>query len=93
MYSKCWQIVKDDAKKTFEVCGQTSNSNSFENSIRRMQKAGMNVSWDFPPVTNKNSNKEAIKIFNYKNEEGLYLRLMNQYREISKGSADEWSEE
>jgi hypothetical protein len=89
MYSKCWEIIKDDSKKTFEVCGQASNSNLFTNKVFGMQKAGMNVSYDTPPVTNKTSSKDVIKIFGYTKEEGLHERLMKQYRQITRGSIDE----
>ena len=50
MFSKFWQVIKDDSKRTFEVCGQCSSENSFTNKIYGMQKAGMNVSGITPPV-------------------------------------------
>jgi hypothetical protein len=28
MITKFWQVIKDDSKRTFEVCGQVSNENS-----------------------------------------------------------------
>lgn len=89
MYTRCWQIVKDDAKKTFEVCGQTGNTNSFTNSIYAMQKAGMNVSCITPPVTNTNSNKDVIKVTGYTREVGLHKRLMDQHMKITFGSIEE----
>ena len=88
MYSKNWQIIKDDAKRTFEVCGQEANTNSFTNKTYAMQRVGMNVSCTTPPVTNKNSSKGHIKITGYVLEEGLYERLLKQYREITLGSVD-----
>jgi hypothetical protein len=90
MYSKCWQVIKDDSKKTFEICGQAANNNLFTNNIHGMQRAGMNVSYAIPPVTNKTSNKEAIKIFGYTIEEGLHERLSNEYKEITRRSIDDW---
>jgi hypothetical protein len=90
MYSKCWLIIKDDSKRTFEVYGHASNDNSFTTKIYAMQKAGMNVSCTTPPVTNKTSSKDVIKIIGYTKEDGLYQRLENQYREITMRSADEW---
>lgn len=90
MYSKCWEIIKDDSKKTFEVCGQAANNNLFTNNTHGMQRAGMNVSCATPPVTNKNSNKESIKITNYTKEDGLHERLLKEYREITRKSIDEW---
>jgi len=86
-----WQIIKDDTKKTFEVCGQASNTNAFTNKTYAMQKSGMNVSCITPPVSNKNSNKDLIKITGYSKEEGLYERLLNEYRRNLMSSA-EWDE-
>jgi hypothetical protein len=90
MYAKCWQVIKDDSKRTFEVCGQVTNSNLFTNTIHGMQRAGMNVSYVTPPVTNKNSNKEAVKIPDYTKEDGLYERLSKEYRDITLRSIDDY---
>lgn len=90
MYSKYWQIIKDDSKRTFEVCGQASSENAFTNKTYGMQKAGMNVSCITPPVTNKSSSKELIKIIGYTKEDGLHERLLNQYREITMRHTDHW---
>ena len=83
MYSKNWQVIKDDSKKTFETIGQDSNTNHFTNSIHGMQRAGMNVSYVTPPVSNKLSSKELVKVSGYTEEKGLYDRLVRRYREIS----------
>jgi hypothetical protein len=90
MNLKYWQIIKDDAKRTFEVCNQTMNDNSFTNKTHAMQKVGMNVSCLTPPVTNKSASKDVIKITGYTKEDGLYERLLNQYREITIRDGDEW---
>jgi hypothetical protein len=90
MYSKFWQVIKDDGKRTFEVCGQASSDNAFTNKTYAMQKAGMNVSCITPPVTNKTSSKDLIKIINYTKEDGLYERLLNEYRERTMRSSEEW---
>ncbi len=90
MYSKFWLIIKDDSKRTFEVCGQASSDNAFTNKTYAMQRAGMNVSCVTPPVTNKTSSKGLIKITGYTQEEGLYERILNQFRAITMRSADEW---
>ena len=87
MFSKFWQIIKDDSKRTFEVCGQCSSENSFTNKIYGMQKAGMNVSCITPPVTNKTSSKDLIKIIGYTKEDGLQQRLLNQFRQINDATA------
>ena len=89
MHVKYWQIIRDDSKRTFEVCGQLVNDNAFTNKTYAMQKAGMNVSGMTPPVTNKLSNKGAIKIAGYTIEEGLWERLQKQYAEIIR-SIDQW---
>jgi hypothetical protein len=90
MYSKYWLLIKDDSKRTFEVCGQATNENSFTNKTYAMQKAGMNVSSMTPPVTNKNVSKETIKIFGYSYEVGLQERLSSQYLKITMRSEDHW---
>ncbi len=87
MYSRLWQIIKDDSKRTFEVCGQVSNTNSFTNKTYAMQRSGMNVSCVTPPVTNKTSSKDLIKITGYAKEDGLYERLLQEYREITMRSS------
>jgi hypothetical protein len=84
-----WQIIRDDSKRTFEVCGRITNENYFTNKTHAMQKAGMNVSCMTPPVTNKTSSKDLIKITGYTKEDGLYERLSNQYSEIVR-SIDPW---
>ena len=91
MFSKFWQVIKDDSKRTFEVCGQCSSENSFTNKIYGMQKAGMNVSGITPPVTNKTSSKDLIKITGYTKEDGLQQRLSKQFQQITMPPMDdEW---
>ena len=80
MYSTCWQIIKDDSKRTFEVCGKATNTNSFTNQVVSLQRAGMNVSFATPPVTNKNSSKSLVKVSGYTQEDGLQQRLLEQFR-------------
>lgn len=82
MYSKAWQVIKDDTKRTFEVLGQSTNTNAFTNEVYAMQRAGMNVSCITPQVTNKESSKELVKVMNYVKEQGLYNRLQLQYKDI-----------
>jgi hypothetical protein len=90
MTTKYWQIIRDDSKRTFEVCSQTTNENSFTNKTHAMQKAGMNVSSMTPPVTGKISSKESIKIVGYTKEEGLQDRLSKEYLAIVMRAAGEW---
>lgn len=90
MITKFWQIIKDDSKRTFEVLDQTSNDNAFTNKTYAMQKAGMNVSCVTPPVTNKTSSRELITIAGYSREDGLYERLLKEYRQIMLRSSGEW---
>jgi hypothetical protein len=91
MITKFWKIIKDDSKRTFEVCGQVSNENSFTNRTYGMQKAGMNVSCMTPPVTNKTSSKDLVKITGYTKEDGLEQRLLDQFRKITMPPLDdEW---
>ena len=90
MYTKSWQIIKDDERKTYEVCGQAGNSDSFNNRVYAFQKAGMKVSCQTPPVTNKNSSKAAIKIISYTIEDGLFERLTKEFNELILRAAKEW---
>ena len=56
-----------------------------------MQKAGMNVSGITPPVTNKTSSKDLIKIIGYTKEDGLQQRLLKQFQQITMPPMDdEW---
>jgi hypothetical protein len=88
MYSKFWQVIKDDSRRTFEVCGQETNTNYFTNLIHGMQRAGMNVSYVMPPVTNKTSSKSLVAVSGYKKEEGLQDRLLKEYRVITQSGYD-----
>jgi hypothetical protein len=90
MYSRSWQVIKDDSKRTFEVCGQSDNTNAFTNEVYAMQREGMNVSAIIPPVTNKESSKELVKVTGYTKEEGLYRRLQLQYKQIIMKSYDDF---
>ncbi|MBL0742753.1 hypothetical protein [Chryseolinea lacunae] len=92
MYSKCWLVIKDDGKRTYEVCGKTGNSNFFTNGTHGMQRAGMNVSYVTPPVTNQNSNKEMVKVSGYTQEDGLHERLLAEYRQIIARSIDHFDD-
>jgi hypothetical protein len=85
---KFWQIIKDDSKRTFEVVSLESNTNSFTNKTYSMQRSGMNVSCITPPISNKNSSKDLIKVTGYIKEEGLYQRLLKQHHDITIGSID-----
>lgn len=84
MLSKSWLVIKDDSKRTFEVCGQSSNDNSFVNKTYAMQKLGMNVSGMTLPITNRNSSKALVKITGYVPEDGLYERLLKEYTGLLK---------
>lgn len=90
MYSKYWQVVKDDTTRTFEVISQVTNDNAFTNKIHGMQKSGMNISCLTPPVTNKTSSKSMIKVTGYTHEDGLYERLLKQYMEIRMKDVEDY---
>lgn len=90
MYTNSWEIIRDDSKRTFEICGQSDNNNHFSNTTHGMQKVGMTVSAVILPVSNKSASKEQIKIIGYTREEGLYDRLLKEYRNISMGGAEDW---
>lgn len=90
MYTKSWQVIKDDSKRTFENCGQAGNTNSFTNQTVAMQRVGMNVSCITPPVTNAAASKDSVKVTGYTKENGLYERLMKEYKDITMRSIDEF---
>lgn len=90
MYTRMWQVIKDDTRRTFEVCGQSDNTNAFTNEVYGMQRAGMNVSCVTPPVSNKESHKDLVKITGYAKEEGLYSRLQLQYKDIIMKSYEDY---
>ena len=89
MNIKCWQVIRDDSKRTFEVCGAENDQNHFTNLIAGMQRAGMNVTGTTPPVTNKTSHKGAIVIAGYAREEGLYDRLLAEYMKRTRSEFEE----
>jgi len=93
MYSKFWLIIKDDTKRTFEVCGQDANTNSFTNKTYAMQRSGMNVSCVTQPITNRTASKDFIKFTAYTREDGLYDRLLKEYRAITMGGVNDWVDE
>ena len=90
MNARYWQIIRDDSRRTFEVCGQITNDNAFTNKTYAMQQAGLNVSGMTPPVTNMTSSKDLIKITGYTREDGLYERLLKEYTDITLKSSGEW---
>lgn len=92
MYSRSWLIIRDDKTKTFEVCGQESNTDHFTNMVHGMQRHGMLVTAVLLPVTNKFSNKQGIQQTGFRPEEGLYDRLMKDYQDRVKGDLDDWEE-
>lgn len=92
MFSRIWQIIKDDTKRTYEVCGSAANTNAFENEVYAMQRLKMNVTGVTRPLTNKESSKDLIKIVGYTKEEGLYARLKIEYRQIVMKSSQDFME-
>ncbi len=90
MYTRAWQVIRDDSKRTFEVCGQSDNTNAFTNEVYAMQRTGMNVSYSTPPITNRESNKENVKVSGYNREDGLYQRLQAEYKQLVMKSYNEF---
>ena len=91
MYSRSGQIIRDDAKKTFEVQGQEEITDHFMNLVHGMQKTGMTVTAVILPVTNQYASKEAIAQSGYRREVGLYARLMKEYQ--GKMTGEIWDSE
>ena len=52
----------------------------------------MKISGTTPPVTNKNSNKSAIKITGYVSEDGLFEKLLQEFNQINFRSIEHWKE-
>lgn len=92
MYTKSWQVIKDDSTRTFEVVGQTGNTNAFTNEVYGMQRQGMNVSCVTPPVSNKDSSRDVIKITGYTKEDGLYTKLQLQYKQLIMKSYGDYND-
>ncbi len=92
MYSRSWQIIRDDTKKTFDVQGQESNTDHFLNLVHGMQKAGMAVTAMILPVTNRHASKESITVTGYKRQEGLYDRLVKEYQQKMRGDVASWED-
>ena len=88
MYSKCWLIIKDESKRTYEIIGQSANTNAFTNATYSWQKAGMTVSCMTPPVTSNNIVKDVERHSGYKPEEGLHKRLSAEYLKIVMGGVE-----
>ncbi len=55
-----------------------------------MQRTGMNVSYSTPPITNRESNKENVKVSGYNREDGLYQRLQAEYKQLVMKSYNEF---
>jgi hypothetical protein len=93
MYSKFWLVIKDDGRRTFEVCGQSSNDNAFSNRVVGMQRAKMNVSGVALPITNRTSNRDAVAITGYTKEDGLWERLQQEHSKIIRDEHGMWEDE
>ena len=92
MYTKSWHVIKDEAKRTFEVVNEAGSDNAFTNKTHAMQKAGLNVTCLLLPVTNKHANKETIKFTGYRAEPGLYQRLLREHHELTLKQSGFWEE-
>lgn len=92
MYTRSWQIIRDDNRKTFEVLGQESNTDHFLNQVHGMQKLRMTVTAVILPVTNKFSSKAGIRQTGYRVETGLYARLVKEYQSRLKGDDVQFDE-
>lgn len=90
MYTKSWQIIKDDTKRTFEVVTNGMSENAFTNRTFGMQKSGMNVSCVLLPVTNKNGSKSTVQLTGYTREEGLYERLLKEHSKIIQSNIEDY---
>jgi hypothetical protein len=92
MYKKSWQVIIDHDRKTYEVVGQESNTDSFMNRVMAWQKVGLNVSATTPPVTNQLVHKSQFRMVGYQVEEGLHERLVLEHRKRLADSIGVWDE-
>jgi hypothetical protein len=90
---KFWLVIKDDAKRKFEVVEQASNTNTFTNKVYAMQKAGMSITGFTPPVGTKHSSKDSIKFTGYDREDGLYNKLQAHYHDLMIKNAAQHEDE
>lgn len=90
MYSKNWLVIRDDARRKFEVCGKESNIDPFMNKIFAMQRAGMSISGVTPPVTNRTASKSMIKFTGFELEEGLYEQSLLELQKRTRGNITEF---
>jgi hypothetical protein len=93
MYTRSWQIIRDDTQKTFEVQGQESNTNHFLNLVHGMQRLGMTVSAVVLPVTNRHASEESIQFTGYRRVKGLYEQLTKDYQHKMRGDGGMWDED
>lgn len=93
MYSRSWQIIRDDTSKTFDVQGQESNTDHFLNLVHGMQRQGMTVSAVILPVTNRHASKESIEFTGYRRDDTLYQRLVKEYQMKIRGDAAGWEDD
>lgn len=84
-----WEVILDDKNSTFEVIGTTTDDTLFTNNIVLLQKTGFKVHCDTP---DGNYNEAEVKLMypRYKEEKGLYQRLLLEWEQITGKTAKRW---
>ena len=76
-----WEIIIDDNKLTFEITGSSGDITLFTGNVAEMQRVGMKVRCQTPDVS---VSKNKLTIDGYILDEGLYTRLLFEYRQQTK---------
>jgi hypothetical protein len=82
-----WLMVIDDASRTFEVFGKSTDDTLLTSNTVEMQRAGLEVRCQAPDIS---FSKEDIEIHGYKHEDGLYSRVINEYEKRTGKSLNKW---
>jgi hypothetical protein len=84
-HNEFWEVIKDDATKTFEVVGLSTNDTFITKLTCEMQETGLEVRCETVPATTPKHEilREFIAI-GYKPENGLFNRLKAELRAMTQ---------
>jgi len=85
--NRFWEILYDDAKKTFDLKELTDDT-LFTSNVVMLQNEGFNVHCQTGDI-DKISGTET-KLIGYKREKGLYQRLLLEYEQKTGKTAKRW---
>src|SRR5205823_14388264 len=84
-----WEVIKDDARKTFEMIGRSTDDTHVVNVVCEMQDHGMSVRCETIPST-----KSRLEIasgygdIGYIEEAGLFTRLIDELEKAKQREID-----